>query len=238
MKQYSGFLVKNSKAQKLKSCCLSDSYSLGSRHGGSMIQIYGSPKSSSGRCFWALEEVGAKYERVPLNFQTKEHKSEKYLKLNPNGKVPTLVDGDFKIFESVAINNYLAEKHMPALLGSNLQERALVQQWTAWALSELQPPMVRMLIQVFFVPADKRDASVMEKGKEEAVPLFKILDQHLANHKYMVGDEFTLADINVASVVHIYAMIQLDISECKNILRWLDLLKERPAFKRVAALDH
>lgn len=203
-----------------------------------MIQIYGSPKSSSGRCFWALEEVGAKYERVPLNFQIKEHKSEKYLKINPNGKIPTLIDGNFKIFESVAINHYLAEKYMPALLGSTIETRALVQQWSSWAVTELQPPMVRMLIQVFFVPADKRDPSVMEKGKEEATPLLKILDQHLANSKYMVGDEFTLADINVASVVHIHSMVQLDISGCKNLLRWLDLLNQRPALKRVAALDH
>src|SRR5687767_5881522 len=112
-----------------------------------MIKIYGSPHSSGGRCYWTLEELGLSYERVKIDMRSKEHKSPSYLNLNPNGKVPVMVDDDFVLWESAAINSYLAEKHRPELLGRTLQERALVQQWTLWAMVDLQPPHVDLLIQ-------------------------------------------------------------------------------------------
>ncbi|MCB0362836.1 MAG: glutathione S-transferase [Bdellovibrionales bacterium] len=112
-----------------------------------MVAIYGSPRSSSGRCFWCLEEIGIEYENKPINFREKQHKSPEYLKLNPNGKVPVLVDGDFVIWESLAINFYLAEAYKPQLLGSDIQHRGLVHQWSIWALADLQPPLIEAFIQ-------------------------------------------------------------------------------------------
>ncbi len=131
-----------------------------------MITIYGSPRSSSGRCFWCLEEVGETYNAKPLNFKEKEHKSPAYLKINPNGKAPTLTDDDFVIWESIAINFYLAETYKPELLG-------------------------------------------------------------LDNKNYLVGEDFTLADINAASIASLCSEIKFDLTTIRNFVRTCQLgLKE------------
>ncbi len=197
-----------------------------------MITIFGSPKSSSGRCFWCLEEVGAKYDVKPLNMREKEHKSEAYLKINPNGKVPALVDGDFKIWESMAINFYLAEAHKPELLGKDIKERGLVHQWSFWAIAEMQAPVIETFIQLVFVPEPNRDLALIEKSKAKIPGLLSVLDSALANKTYLVGNEFTLADLNVASVVSICSAIQYDTSEYKNIQAWLGKIATRPSFMK------
>lgn len=141
-----------------------------------MIQIYGSPRTSAGRCYLLLEELGISYQEVPIDMMgKKEHKGEAFLKLNPNGKVPCLVDDGFVLWESLAINSYLTEKYNPALLGSNLQEKALVQQWSIWALGDLQAPMVDILIQLFFVPEEKRDQTLIKKVKKKFPDFCKFL---------------------------------------------------------------
>ena len=81
-----------------------------------MITLYGSARSSAGRCLWCLEETGVAYENKNVDMRTKEHQSEAFLKINPNGKVPAMVDGETKLFESMAINFYLADKYKPELL--------------------------------------------------------------------------------------------------------------------------
>ena len=90
-----------------------------------MIMLYGSVRSSAARCYWCLEEIGVAYKGVPVDMKANEHKSENFLKINPNGKVPALVDDQIQLFESMAINFYLAEKYKPSLLGSSIAEKAL-----------------------------------------------------------------------------------------------------------------
>jgi len=201
-----------------------------------MIKIYGSPKSSAGRCFWCLEEVQVPYERVSINFKEREHKSENYLKLNPNGKVPLLLDNDFKIWESIAINFYLAEKYKPELLGKTLEQKALVQQWSIWAIAELQPPIIETFIQLVFVPEEKWDRQVIEKSTGKIPNLLKILDSQLRDQNYLVNDQFTLADLNVASIVGICKDIQYDISSYQNITKWLNQLSQRESFKKYSEI--
>jgi len=202
-----------------------------------MIKIYGSPRSSAGRCYLVLEEIGQAYENIPLEMMEKrEHKSPEYLKLNPNGKVPCLVDGNFVIWESLAINNYLADKYKPDLLGATAQERGHVQQWSIWALAELQPPMVEILIQTLFTPEDKRNPVVIAKAQEKIPPMLAVLDQALAGKDYLVGNKLTLADLNAGSVVNIAVALQIPLDQFPNIGRWLGRLKERPSFKKFTEL--
>jgi glutathione S-transferase len=203
-----------------------------------MVKIYGSPRSSSGRCFWLLEEIGIPYERMPLNMREREHKSEAFLKLNPNGKVPVLIDGDLILWESAAINSYLAEKHRPELLGQTLKDRALVNQWTIWAMAEFQPPFVDLLIQFLFTPPEKRDQQVIQKAQKNVLPKLEILNKQLEGKTYILGDGFTLADINIATVANISKMSQIDLSPFANVNRWLGQVCQRPAYLKVMALDH
>lgn len=197
-----------------------------------MIQIYGSPRSSAGRCFLLLEELGLPYQHMPLDMSKKEHKSPDFLKLNPNGKVPCLVDDGFVIWESLAINSYLAEKHRPELLGKTPQEKGLIQQWSLWALLELQAPMVDILIQMFFVPEERRDQAHIAKSREKIGPALTILDKALAHKKYLVGERLTLADINMASVVNIAPSLQIPLEGHANVLSWYGAMKDRPAFQK------
>lgn len=201
-----------------------------------MITIYGSPKSSSGRCFWTLEEIGLEYATKSIDFQAKEHKSAEFLKVNPNGKVPVLTDGDYKIWESMAINMYLCDEYRPELLGQTSKERGLSYQWSIWALGDLQTPLIDIFIQLVFVPEERRDLSKIEKAKEKLPALLDTLENTLKESKYLTGDSFTLADLNTASVVHICEHIKFDLSDYSHIKSWLKMIDERPAFQRFKAL--
>lgn len=201
-----------------------------------MLKIYGVPRSSSGRCFVMLEELGLPYENVPLDMRTKEHKSEAFLKLNPNGKVPVLVDGDFVIWESTAINSYLADKHKPELLGKTPAERGAQQQWSTWAMVDLQPPLVEILIQMVFVPEEKRSMAVIEKAREKVPPMLAILDQALTGKDYILGTEVSVADFNLASVVNIAQTFEFDFKPYPAVSAWLERMLSRPSFQKVGEL--
>lgn len=201
-----------------------------------MIEIYGDPRSSAGRVFLMLEELGLPYKRIPLDMRKKEHKSPEFLVLNPNGKIPCLKDQDYVIWESIAINQYLAEKYRPEMLGATPEEKGHVAQWSVWAMTELQPPLVDLLIQMIFVPEDKRNHALIEKAKEKIPGLLHILDQALSGKDYLVANKFTVADINMASVVSILEHLHMEIAPYKEILSWMERVNSRPAFRKFSEL--
>lgn len=201
-----------------------------------MLKIYGSPLSSAGRCYWTLEELGVPYEAMPLNMANKEHKSEDYLRLNPNGKVPVVIDGDYILWESMAITNYLVKKHKSPLAAQNDLEEGRILQWSFWALAEFQNPAVQWLIQAMFVPEDKRNHAIIEESKKALPRLLAVLENGLEGKKYLVGDRFTVADINVGSVVNILIGLQYDLSAYPNIMQWMQSYAERPAFKKLMSM--
>ncbi|MES2962695.1 MAG: glutathione S-transferase family protein [Bdellovibrionota bacterium] len=199
-----------------------------------MLKIYGSPRSSAGRCFVLLEELGVPYEVAPMDMRARQHKSPEFLKLNPNGKVPVLVDEDFVVWESVAINHYLCEKYRPSLLGSGPRTRALVQQWSVWSMVECQPPLIDMLIQLLFVPEERRDYALIERSRKKALPFLDVLDKGIGNKTYLVGHELTVADFNVGSVANLALALGISLGDKPNVMRWVSMLKERPSFKKFA----
>jgi glutathione S-transferase len=201
-----------------------------------MITLYGSPRSSAGRCVWALEEAGVPYTIKDVDMRNKEHKSDAYLKINPMGKVPAMVDGDVTLFESMAINHYVAEKYKKELIGTNDLEKGLSLQWSFWACSELQPPIIEIFIQKVFVPEDKRDQNVIENNLKKLPALLTVLNNSLAGKKYLAGNQFTVGDINSASVVSICPMIGIDFTDYPNIKSWLGAMSERPAFQKYQSL--
>jgi len=197
-----------------------------------MINLYGSPRSSAGRCFWALEEAGVPYNLKEVDMKNKEHKSPEFLKINPNGKVPAMIDGDLKLFESMAINFYIAEAYKKELLGSTPAEKGLVHQWSFWASSELQNPMIQVFIQKVFVPEEKRDQNIIDENLKKLPNLFEILNNALSESKYLVGNHFTLADLNTASVASIASIIGFDLAQYQNVNSWLGAMSDRPAYQK------
>ncbi len=197
-----------------------------------MIKIYGSPRSSARRCYWLMEELGLAYETVEVDFQKNEQKSPEYLKLNPNGRIPTMVDGEFVLWESIAINTYLAEKNNSDLCGVTLEERALVAQWNFWSAIHLYGPFEVLILQQYRKTPDS-EATIAARA--EIPEYLTILNNHLQNKEYMVGNHFTLADITAATVVIMSSFVNYDISSYQHIGAWVKRLSERPAFQKFAA---
>lgn len=201
-----------------------------------MITLYGSARSSAGRCIWALEEAGVAYHLKDVDMKNKEHKSAEYLKINPMGKVPAMVDGDITLFESMAINYYIADTYKKELLGTSALEKGLAMQWSFWATSELQPPIIEVFIQKVFMPDDKRDHNVIEKNLNKIPELLNVLNNALAGKKYLAGNQFTIGDINTASVVSICPMLGFDLASYANIKGWFGAINDRPAFQKYQGL--
>ncbi len=195
-----------------------------------MIKIYGSLASSAGRCFWTLEEVGTPYEVINVDLRAGEQKTPEYLALNPNGKVPTLVDKDFVLFESYAIDWYLVSAYKPEMLGSSVHNQALVHQWSFWSVFHVQKYFdIWMYFQLFQVGT----AEVVEKAKEDVKKYMLILENHLDGKEYLVQEQFTLADLHVASAVNIGVGLGYDMSPYPRVSAWLTKLKSRPAYVKL-----
>jgi glutathione S-transferase len=197
-----------------------------------MIELYGSPMSSSGRTRWMLEEVGIPYDYKRIDTRSGQTKSEEYLRIYPGGKVPALRDGDLVLGESMAINFYHAEKYKPEFVPSDLVERAQAYQWSFWALTNVQPDLLTVMFDGM-KPPPQRQAEVVEAAKARLQPLLAFLEQSLVGRQYLLGNRFTIADVNAASVVNLARHTGL-LANLPNALGWMERLAARPAYQRAA----
>lgn len=196
-----------------------------------MIKVYGVPLSRTFRPLWALEEIGVEYENVPVNFLT-DAKKPQYLAINPNGRIPALVDGDLTLFESMAINLYLARKYDGGLQPKSADDDARAVQWSFWAMTELEPHLLKMLQHRVMLPEDQRDASEAEAGQTALQAPLGVLDGALADRAYLLGDSFSIADLNVASVLSWAIFVGLDLSGFARVKAWFEACMGRPAAAR------
>jgi glutathione S-transferase len=198
-----------------------------------MVKLYGSSMSRAGRSLWALEETGVKFEQVTVG----ETRKPEYLKINPNGHVPALDDNGTIIWESMAINLYVAEKYGKApLWPSTVEGHGACYQWSLWAITEVETPMLDLVYHRMMLPADQRDEKVAVAAVEKLKAPLKVLDDHLQKSDYLLGREFTIADLNVSSVLSISKYLQLDFSATPTAQKWLQKCLERPANQRVSAM--
>jgi len=161
-----------------------------------MIHIYGYPFTRSTRAVWALEEAGAEYGYTPVNLAKGEHKLPEFLKLNPGGKVPALIDDDLVLTESAAICTYIGEKFPASMLvPTQIADRAHYFQWCFFAMSELETPLWTMAKHTQFLPQERRVPAVAETCIWEFQRATAVLAQHMAGREYVVGGQFTAADI-------------------------------------------
>jgi len=198
-----------------------------------MVKLYGSSMSRAGRSLWALEEAGVKFDQVLVT----EPRKPEYLKINPNGHVPALDDNGTIIWESMAINLYVAEKYGKApLWPSTVEDHGACYQWSLWAMTEVETAMLDVVYHRLVLPPDQRDEKVALAGIEKLKAPLKVLDDHLQKSDYLLGKEFTIADLNVASVLSIAQYIQLDLSPTPRAQKWLQKCLERPANQRAGAM--
>jgi glutathione S-transferase len=195
----------------------------------SKLSIYGIAQSRASRCLWAARELGIDFEHVPLHF--KEANNADFKKVNPNARVPAIDDDGFKLFESLAINLYLAKKYDngQGLKPNSLEEDALATQWSFWVVTELEKPLVTMLLHNLNMrPCEP--ATYEQCAKDVKRPL-QVLEDHLADRPYLLGDRFTIADLNVASVMMWARGAKVDMTPYPKAADWLKRCISRPAAK-------
>ncbi len=197
--------------------------------------IYGVSRSRAIRSLWAIEEVGIEYTHVATHF-FKESKTDEYLGVNPNGRIPALVDGEVTLFESMAINLYLARKYKPELYPDSPELEAQINQWSVWGISEIEFLQMQVIIQIM-LHKDNMNQRAMDEATEALPRPLKVLDDHLATREYLVGDTFTIADLNVSSVMLLLDMIKFDLSGFPNVMDWQKRCYARESLARAQALD-
>jgi len=187
--------------------------------------LYTAPTPNGWKISIALEEMGLPYEVKVVDFATNEQKSPWYVKLNPNGRIPTLLDDGFALFESGAILIYLAEK-TGRFLPHDVQGRSRVIQWLMFQMSAVGPMMGQANVFLRYFPEKIQPA--IDRYQREVTRLFGILDQQLATHEYIAGD-YSIADMALWPWVSGYEWSGVSIAEFANLQRWLAKVGDRPA---------
>ena len=202
-----------------------------------MIKIYGTPNTRTSRVLWALEETGADYDFIHIQLGKGEGRQEPYLKLNPTGKVPTLVHNDLVLTESAAICTYIGDLFPNSHLtpASGTADRAIYNQWCFFAMTELEQPLWSMVKHKFALPKEYRLREMLTTASYEFDKVIDVFSLRLADREFLVGDSFSNADIIVASILD-WARNgnKRSIPLChENIEKYLDRILAREAFSRV-----
>ena len=202
-----------------------------------MLTLYHSPQSRSIRPRWLLEEIGAPYEVKTVSLADGDQKKPDYLKLNPNGAVPTLVDGDLVLWESAAICQYLADKFPDKRLAPPVgtPERGKYYQWVHYAMSAIEPPAVTIFLHTIRLPEAERMPKLVDDARAQLSASIKVVDDALAGREWILGSQFTAADVMVGSTLAWCQMMGMLGDQTPNATAYLGRCAARPAFQRASA---
>jgi glutathione S-transferase len=201
----------------------------------SRLRIYGIARTRAFRALWMAMELGLDYEHIPLEIGDAGARQPEFLAINPNGRLPAIDDGGFVLFESLAITLYLAKKHSPGgLYPGTLEGEAKAWQWSLWAVTEVDRGVNIWSLHAVRLPPQERSAAKRDEALGVLKAPFKVLDAALANQRHLLGNEFTVADLNVSAVISRAA--DMDLSATPNLEAWLSRCLERPAARQALAL--
>ena len=195
----------------------------------SALKIYGTPASRTVRVLWMAKELGLEFESISVDFKTGETDSADYKKINPNGRIPTLQDGDLTLCESMAINLYLAKKYPGPLTPKTVEDDGRAIQWTIWGVTEVEGHFVDLLHHREMWPEPERDEGIAQLAEQSLKQPLGILDGVLSNQAWLLGDAITVADINVAGILVPARRVKIDLSPYPNLDEWLTRCMSRPA---------
>jgi glutathione S-transferase len=197
------------------------------------MKLYHCAKTRSIRVLWLLEELGLEYDLEVLPFDAKALQAPDYLKISPLGKVPVLVDDAVTMVESVAIVQYLLNRYGNGRLEPDRAgpEYGTFLQWLHFGESTMMGPISQVFQHTYFLPEDKRDPDVVTQSKRTFQAYAAVLDRALAGHDYLVGDEFSAADIVVGYTLFLAALAKILPANAKHLNAYYERLRQRPAFK-------
>ena len=202
------------------------------------IQLYSWPQSTGTRVSWALEELGVPYEYVTLDRASGEHKGDRFLAINPNAKVPALVDDGVSYFESAAILLQLGERYgvERGLWPAGGQDRADALSWTVWATTELTTFVMRVIYHGLDTPisfkAEDRSKAEAEWARGMLKRHLTMLEKRLTGREYFGGSAFSLVDIALASPLRTGTRFGISLDEHPAVKAWFERCCARPAVAR------
>lgn len=202
-----------------------------------MIDLYTAATPNGKKIVIMLEELGLQYKKHMVDLKALEQKSPEFLSMNPNGRIPVIVDHEgpngqkTTVFESGAILYYLAEKNGGKFFGANLTEKAHCLQWVMFQMSAIGPNFGNYHYGKYFM--EKQVPEFIERFEKESKRLITVLNSQLTKHTYVAGDNYTIADITTYTWVSGFAQNNADwFMEAPAIRRWLALVGERPAVQK------
>lgn len=195
-----------------------------------MPTLYGHPHSRAHRVMWMLKELGLDYDHVPTDFLAGGTRDPAFLQINPNGRVPALTDDEGQnFFESLAINLHLARKHGGPIAPANTVEDGLATQWSFWVLTEIEKPLLFTCANLALFPETDRAPAEIEIGLKRLDRPFSVLEAHLVSRDYLLGDRFTVADLNVAGTMALGVTCGVPMEKFPSMQAWLLRCLARPA---------
>jgi len=204
----------------------------------SKLKIYGVPRSRAFRTLWMAKELGLDYENVAVDFASGETRKPAYLALNPNGHVPAIDDNGFVLWESMAINLYLAKKYgLGTLYPTTLEGEAQAWQWSFWGMTEIERHVLTAMFNRAIYAEDKRDDAAADAAEQELQHPLGVLDGAVTKTAYLLGDDFTVADLNVASILSWARPARIDFAPFPKAADWLSRCALRPAAKAARDLQ-
>jgi len=208
-----------------------------------MLTIYGVYRSCTARNIWLANELGLAFKHVPVMQRYRlpdplpgsvvHTRSPEFLKINPNGHIPSIDDDGLVLHESLGINLYLAKKHGGSLAPATLGEDGQMTMWSLWAANEVEGHAVDIFYHRVSNAGRPMDPRIADEAVEALRNPFAVLDAALAKEGYLVGGRFTVADINVAEVVRDAQAAPELFAEAPNVAAWLAACQARPAFKKM-----
>ena len=208
-----------------------------------MLRIYGTIKSRTARVLWMAEELALPYELVPVDYSTGQTRTASFLAINPNGHVPAIDDDGFRLSESMAINLYLARKHADSPISPrDLAEEGSCLSWSLWTVTEVEASALTVLMHGARLAEDRRDPQKLAQATGALRAPLAVLEQTLRGDgagreaPYLLGDRFTVADLNVAAVLAWARAVAAPLSEFPLAAAWLDRCLARPAYRRIEAM--
>ena len=202
------------------------------------LKIYGVARSRAFRTLWMAGELGLGYEHIQVDF-TGGTRQPGFLAINPNGHVPVIDDDGFRLWESMAINLYLAKKYGSGAAGlypQRLEDEARAWQWSFWGMSEVERPALTVLLNRVG-PEDQRDAAAADAAERTLAGPLGVLDAAVAAQPYLLVDHFTVADLNVASILSWARQARVDLSTFPKAAAWLKNCHDRPAAQAARQLQ-
>ena len=202
------------------------------------LKIYGVARSRAARVLWMATELGLDYDHVKVDFATGQTRQPAHLALNPNGSVPVIDDDGFILWESMAINLYLAKKYgAGGLYPTRLEDEARAWQWSFWGMTEVERPLLTAMMNRAVFPEDKRDAAAADAAEKTLAQPLGVLEGVLGPTPYLLGERFTVVDLNLASILAWARPAQIEMSLLPKVAEWLRISAERPAARAVRQLQ-